>query len=161
MISDKMAQAINDQINRELYSEYLYMAMAACFEAANLKGFAHWMIKQAEEEHTHAMKMYEYMCDQGARVKLQAIQEPPFEWATPLAGFEAVLEHEKHVTAAINKLVELAIEEKDHATEIFYQWFVTEQVEEEATAQGIVETLKLVGDSPMGILMVDRQLAQR
>ncbi len=135
MIGKKMLDALNEQINAELYSAYLYQAMAAHFEAGNLKGFAHWMDLQAKEEQAHARKMYEFLVDRGGRVALKAIAAPPAEWKSPLAIFEESYAHEQKVTGLIHKLVDLARAENDHAAEVFLAWFVTEQVEEEAQRQ--------------------------
>jgi len=161
MLSKKMEEALNKQVNAELFSSYLYLAMAADFEAKNLPGFAHWLKLQAKEENGHALKLYEYINNRRSRVTLAAISAPPAEWATPLAAFEAVLAHEQKVTGLINKLVELAAAEKDNATSIVLQWFVTEQVEEEKNADAIVAQLKMIGESPHGLIMLDRALAQR
>ncbi len=160
-LSKKMEEALNKQVNAELFSSYLYLAMAADFEAKNLPGFAHWLKLQAKEENGHALKLYEYINDRRSRVTLAAIAAPPAEWATPLAAFEAVLAHEQKVTGLIHKLVELAAAEKDNATGIFLQWFVTEQVEEEKNADAIVAQLKMIGEAPHGLIMRDRALAQR
>lgn len=161
MISEKMQKAVNAQINAELYSAYLYLSMSAYFQSLNLPGFANWMSVQNQEETFHAMKMYDFVNERGGRVILQPIEGPPAEWPTPLAVFENVLKHEQKVTGLINNLVNLAVEEKDHATQIFLHWFVTEQVEEEANADAIVRKLKLVKDSPEGLFMMDAELAQR
>ncbi len=161
MISKKMAAAIGDQINRELYSAYLYLSMADYAEQEGLKGFSVWMQKQAAEEVTHAMKFHAYLGDQGARAALKAIDAPPAKFASPTALFRDSLAHEKKVTAHIHKLVDLAVAEKDHATQIMLQWFVTEQVEEEATASDILAKLERIGDDPRGLFMVDRELAAR
>lgn len=161
MISKKMESAINKQINAELYSAYLYLSMCAYFQAANLKGFANWMRVQALEEFTHADKFYGFVLDRGGRVTLTAVDGPPTAWASPLAVFQEVSQHERKVTGLINALVDLAIKEKDHATNTFLQWFVNEQVEEEANADGLVQQLKLIGDNGQGLLMLDRELAQR
>ena len=161
MLSPKMEEALNKQINAEFYSSYLYLSMAADFQAKNLDGFANWMQVQAQEEWGHGMKMYNYINEQGGRVKLASIDAPPTEWSSPLAAFEAVYEHEQLVTSLINGLVDLALEGKDHATNIFLQWFVTEQIEEESTASSIVEQLKMIGDHPQGLFMIDRELGQR
>ena len=161
MLSKKMEEALNKQVNAELFSSYLYLAMAADFEAKNLPGFAHWLKLQAKEENGHGLKFYEYVNDRRGRVMLSAIAAPPAEWATPLAAFEAVLGHEEKVTGLINGLVELAGKEKDNATSVVLQWFVSEQVEEEKNADAIVQQLKRIGDSPHGLIMLDRALAQR
>ncbi len=161
MISKKMEEALNKQINAEFYSSYLYLSMAADFEAKNLSGFANWMQVQAQEEWGHGMKIYNYIHEQNGTVKLEPIEGPPAEWKSPLDAFEAAYKHEQMVTSRINNLVTLSNEEKDYATNIFLQWFVNEQVEEEASALAIVEKLKMIGDSPQGLFMVDRELAQR
>jgi ferritin len=161
MIGKKMLDALNEQINAELYSAYLYQAMAADFEARNLRGFAHWMELQAKEEQGHAKKMYGFLVDRGGRVVLKAIAAPPAEWKSALAVFEEVYAHEQKVTGLIYKLVELARSENDHAAEVFLAWFVTEQVEEEAHASEISEKLKLVKDQAQGLLMMDSLLGQR
>ncbi len=161
MIAQKMEQALNKQINAELYSGYLYLAMSAHFESTNLPGFANWMRVQAQEELEHALKMYAYVNEREGRVILDAIEAPPSEWDSPLAAFQAAYEHEQKVTGLINDLVSLAVDEKDHATQIFLQWFVTEQIEEEASASAVVEKLKLVGDAPQGLFMMDRELGAR
>lgn len=156
-----MLEALNKQVNAELYSAYLYLSMAAYFESINLRGFANWMKIQAQEEVTHAMKFFEYINERGGRVKLESIEKPPIEWASPLEVFEATYEHEINVTKMINNLVNLAIEEKDHATYNMLQWFVAEQVEEEASADEIRQQLKFIGEDGRGILMLDRELAKR
>jgi ferritin len=161
MISKKMQDALNEQVNAEMYSAYLYLAMDAFFQATNLAGFANWMRVQTQEEMAHAMKIYDYVNERGAAVTLKAIEGPPTEWESPLAVFEAVYEHEQKVTGLINDLVDLAIEEKDHASNTFLQWFVNEQVEEESSADQMVQKLKLVKDAPGGIYMLDNELSQR
>lgn len=161
MIDEKMQDALNRQLNAELYSAYLYLSMSAYFLSVNLGGFANWMRVQAQEELTHAMKFYDYVNERGGRVVLQAVDEPPSEWNSPLVVFEHVYQHEQKVTGMINKLVDLAVEARDHATNNFLQWFVSEQVEEEASAEEVVQRLKLVGDDPSGLFMIDRELAQR
>ena len=161
MIKDTILEALNKQINAELYSAYLYLSMSAYFESINLKGFANWMMVQAKEEVTHAMRIYDYVVERGGRVKLTAIEQPPTEWKSPLDAFEAAYNHEVKVTQMINELVDLALKEKDHATYNMLQWFVNEQVEEEASADEIVQKLKLVGNERSALFMVDRELAQR
>ncbi len=161
MLSEKMLKALNQQINAELYSSYLYLSMSAYFQSTNLGGFAKWMRVQTQEELTHAMKIYDYVNERGNRVVLKQVEEPPSEWSSPLAAFEDTYRHEQKVTGMINKLVNLAVEEGDHASSIFLQWFVSEQVEEEASADEIVQKLKLVGDDGGAIFMIDRELAQR
>ena len=161
MISKKMADAINEQMIREMYSAYLYMSMSAFSADMGLKGFANWMMVQYHEEMFHAMKMYEYLQSQGIQVKIKTIDEPPYEWESPLHMFEAVLGHEQKVTAWINELMEIAIAEKDHASQIFLQWYVSEQVEEEENDNDIIAQLKLVKDSPQALMMLDKDLAAR
>jgi ferritin len=161
MLKKKIEKAFNKQINAELYSSYLYLSMAACFNAKNLPGMAQWMRVQADEEREHAMKFFHFIEERGGRVELAAIEAPQKEWKTALEAFEAAYEHETKVTGMINDLVDLSISEKDHASNAFLQWFVTEQVEEEANAQGIVDQLKMVGDKGNGLFMVDRELGKR
>ena len=161
MLSEKMEEALNDQINAELYSAYLYLSMSAYFDATNLKGFANWMRVQNQEETMHAMKLFSYVAEKGGTVTLQPIDGPQTEWESPLAVFEATFEHEQKVTGLINALVDTALEEHDHATNIVLQWFVTEQVEEEASADEVLQQLKLMGDAPGGLFMLDRELGAR
>lgn len=161
VISKKMEEALNKQINAELYSAYLYLAMAAYFESTNLSGFAKWMELQAEEEKQHAMKLYHYIVERGGRVVLDAIQKPQSEWKSPLDVFEAVYAHEQHVTSLIYNLADIARQEKDYATEVMLHWFIKEQVEEEANASSILERIKMVKDSVNGILQYDKILGKR
>lgn len=161
MISEKMEQALNDQIKYELYSAYLYMSMAMYFHAKSLKGFGNWMEVQAKEEQAHAEKFMAYINDAGGRVILQAIDQPPSEFKSALHIFEETLRHERIVTGRINDLVKLAGQDNDHAAHAMLQWFVTEQVEEEATADEFVQQLKLIGDNGYGVLMLDREMAGR
>ena len=161
MLSSAVQDAMNQQVNAELYSAYLYLSMAADFEEANLRGMAHWMQVQAKEEAGHAMKFFKYITERGGRVTLTSIAAPPTKWKSPQAVFEEVYKHECHVSSLINKLVELAEAEKDHASAVFLQWFISEQVEEEANASEILHQLKMVGDSKQGLFMLDRHLAQR
>ncbi len=160
-INEKIEDALNEQINKELYSGYMYLSMATYFESINLKGFAHWMREQDKEEREHAMKIFDYVIERGGRVSLTSIDAPPTEWKSPLDAFEEVYKHEQKVTGLINALVDLAKSENDYATNAFLQWFVEEQVEEEANADEIVQKLKLIGDSGPALLMIDRELAQR
>jgi len=161
MLSGKIEHALNGQLNAELYSGYMYLSMNAYFKSVNLEGFANWMYYQAQEELTHAMKFYNFIIARGGRVKLTQVEEPPAEWDSPVAVFEATLAHEQKVTGLINDLVELALENHDHATHIFLQWFITEQVEEEENVSGVLEQLKLIGEAKGGLFMIDRGLAQR
>ena len=161
MIGKKVQKALNNQINAELYSAYLYLAMSAYFQSINLSGFAGWMQVQAQEEVGHAMRMYAFLLDRDGTIELKAIDAPQKKWEGPLAAFEDALAHEQKVTALIGNLVEISVQEKDHATQTFLQWFVTEQVEEEATASDIVGKLKLVGNEGNGLYMMDGELGQR
>lgn len=161
MISEKMQAAINDQINAELYSSYLYLAMAGFYESINLVGFAHWMRVQAQEELIHAMLFYTYQNERGGRVALQTIEAPPVEWPNPAKPFEDAYHHETLVTARINNLVTMAMEERDHATVTYLDWFVKEQVEEESAADKVVKQLKLIGGEGNGLFLIDRELGAR
>jgi len=161
MLSDNMRDALNTQINREIYSAYLCLSMSAYSTYIGLKGFANWFMVQYQEEMAHAMKLYDYINDHGNHVRLMAIDEPLTVFESPLDMFEKTLAHEKKVTAYINELVDLAIEEKDHATNIFLQWFVTEQIEEEGNDNDIIARLKLIGEDGNGLLILDKELAGR
>jgi len=161
MLSKKMEKALNEQINAELYSAYIYLSMAAWFESQNLQGFATWMKVQNREETGHAMKLFGFVIERRGRVTLAAIEEPAKEWKSPLAVFEGALEHEKYITGRIGDLVNQAIAEKDHATNAFLQWFVNEQVEEEAAADSIVQKLKMAEKSTGALLMLDHELGKR
>jgi ferritin len=161
MIGKKMQDALNEQINKEMYSSYLYLSMAAASEDWNLRGFANWLEKQAKEESEHAQKLYKHLVDRGGRVLLKAIDAPPTEWKTPLAMFEQVYAHEQKVTGMIHNLVALARGENDYASEVMLQWFVSEQVEEEANSSEIVERLKMIKDSVNGLMMLDHGLGAR
>ena len=161
MLSKKMVDALNGQINKEMYSAFLYMAMSSYSDFKGLKGFANWFSVQYHEEMEHAMKIYDYVQEQGAQVELLAIEQPPKEFGSALDMFEKTLAHEQFVTKSINELMDLAIAEKDHATQIFLQWFVTEQIEEEANDNEIIDKLKLAGEKGNGLFMVDKELAAR
>ena len=161
MIGKKMEQALNEQVNAEMYSAYLYLSMESYFKSLNLNGFANWMRVQTQEEMFHAMKFYDYINERGGRILLKAIEGPQTEWKSPLDVMEAVCKHEQKVTSLINNLVDLAIEEKDHAANSFLQWFVNEQVEEEASADAIVKQLQLMENAPGGLFMMDKELSQR
>lgn len=161
MLKEKMIEELNLQINKELFSSYLYLSMSAYFEEIGLKGFANWMMVQHKEENDHAMKIYNYLISQGARVKLLKIEEPLHSWETPLQAFEAALKHEQFITESINSLVDLAEELRDRATYNFLQWYIDEQVEEEENARDIIDKLKLVGDNKGGLFMLDKELATR
>lgn len=161
MVNEKMEAALNAQLNAEVYSGYLYLSMAAYFEDIDLSGFANWMRVQAEEELEHGMKFYDYIIKRGASVTLEAIEKPQTEWKSPIDAFEHVLSHEKTVTSLINDLVDLAIEEKDHATNNFLQWFVEEQVEEEENAMEILAKVKLAGDNNSIIYALNEEFSGR
>lgn len=160
-LSKKLQDALNAQIREELYSSYIYLSMAAYFESINLAGFAHWMRAQSQEELQHAMKFFGYVHERGGRVELAAIDKPPFEFEGPLDVFEKTLEHEQFISSRIADLYSLAIEEKDYASFSVLQWFIDEQVEEEESAGEILNTLKMIGDKSQGVILLDRQLAQR
>jgi len=161
VISKKMEKAINDQINAELYSAYLYLSMAAHFQAQNLPGFANWMRVQTQEETAHAVKFYDFVLQRGGKITLAPIKGPPTTWASPLAAFQHTAEHEAMVTGRINKLTDAALAEKDHASHNFLQWFISEQVEEEANANELVQKLTLMGQDKSALFMLDRELAAR
>lgn len=161
MFNPTVEQALNDQIQKEFHSAYIYLGMSAYFEAENLPGAAHWMRHQAEEEQEHAMKIFDFINDRGGRVALQAIGQPPADFTSPLAVFEAAYAHEQKVTKSIHDLYALALREGDYPTQIMLQWFIDEQVEEEKNSSAIMAQLKMVGDSPAALLMIDRQLAAR
>ena len=161
MIGKKMEKALNGQINAELYSSYLYLSMATYFNSIDLPGFANWMRIQHQEEEFHGLKFFDYIQERGGRVTLQTIEAPPTEWSSPLNAFEETLKHEQKVTGLINDLVFLAREERDNAAEIFLQWFVTEQVEEEDNVNTILAQLRLIKDKPQGLFMLDKDLGQR
>jgi ferritin len=161
MMNKKVEQAINDQINFELYSAYTYLSMAAYFENQNLPGFANWMRVQFEEEQFHAMKMFNFINERGGRVILTKIDGPSTDWANIVGVFEETLAHEQTVTQRINNLVNLAMDERDHASYNFLQWYIDEQVEEEANVEGILNQLKMLDGKGHGILMLDRELGAR
>lgn len=161
MLSEKMLAEFNQRVNDELYASYLYLSMVAYFESENLPGFARWMRKQTEEERAHAMKNFEYILERQGKVTLKPLREVPATFASPLAAFEEALKHEQKVTAIYNQFTELARAEKDHAAEIFLQWFVKEQVEEEAQTSQVVEILKKIKDSIGGLYQLDHRLGKR
>ena len=161
MLSKKIETALNKQMNLEMYSSYIYLAIAAYFDEKNLEGFAHWMKLQAQEELMHSIKIFDHILERDGKVKLMDVKAPPATWKSPLAACEAALKHEKLNTKQINSLMDLSYAEKDHASKTFLQWFVDEQVEEEASATALVERLKMVGNSGGGLFMLDRQLASR
>ncbi|MFT5232850.1 MAG: ferritin [Candidatus Krumholzibacteriia bacterium] len=161
MLSKKLLNALNTQINLEYHSSYIYRAMAAYMEDKNLDGCAHWMRMQADEEHQHALKIFDYVLERGGRIKLMAVEAPPQDWDSPLLAFRDALAHEKDMTAKITELADLALEERDHATNNVMQWYVSEQVEEESAVDDIVKKLEMVGDSGPGLFMMDRELKSR
>lgn len=161
MLSEKIQDAFNDQLNAETFSAYLYWSMSAYFEDLNLVGFASWMRAQAQEEMVHAMKFYTFINERGGRVLLAALEAPQTKWESPLAAFEAAYEHECYISGRINDLVDLAATEKDHAANAFLQWFVNEQVEEESSVDAVVQQLKLMAEAPGGLFMLDRELGTR
>ncbi|WP_419781464.1 ferritin [Maridesulfovibrio sp.] len=161
MSNKVLEKALNEQLNAEMYSAYLYLSMSAYFSDIGLDGFANWMRVQAKEEQFHAMKFYDYINERGGRVLLTAIEGPKTEWESPLACIEAVLEHEQHVTSLVNNLVDLAIQERDHATNIFLQWFVTEQVEEEDSVNAVLNKLRLLNGEGNGMFILDKELSTR
>jgi ferritin len=161
MTSKSLHSAMNEQLNKELYSSYMYLSMSAYFEAANYPGFAAWMRAQSNEENVHAMKFWEYVHDRGGDVTLLAIAQPPSKFASPLDAFEQALQAEKDNTNAIHALYATAVEEKDYPSQVFLNWFIQEQVEEEKTATQIVDTLQMVGDSAASLLLLDRELGSR
>ena len=161
MLNEKMEKAFNDQINKELYSEYLYFSMQAYFERLNLKGFVNWFTVQVQEEHAHAMGMFNYVHERGGKVELDAIDKPETDWDSPLACFEQVLEHEEYVTSRINALMDVADEVKDRAALSFLDWYLKEQVEEEANVGGVLATLRLIGNDANALLLLDKELATR
>ena len=161
MMNRKIQDGFNEQLNAELFSSYLYLSMSAYFEAENLKGMARWMRMQAQEEDMHAMKFFDFINECGGRVMLDKIKEPKTEWGSPLEAFDEAYKHEGKVTGMINGLVDLSLSERDHAGNAFLQWFVTEQVEEEAATQEIRDKLRLIGDNAVAVFMIDRELGQR
>jgi len=161
MIKEKMLNALNEQVNAEQYSSLLYLSMSAYFTSIGLPGFANWMYIQYQEEMTHANKFFNYINERGGRARLKAIEQMPTDFDGVIDVFEKTQKHEEHVTALINSLIDVAIEERDHACQSFLKWFVDEQVEEEANVQEILDTLKLINGQGNGIFMLDREMRQR
>ena len=161
MMNKKLEKAFNNQINKELYSEYLYMSMYAYFDRMNLQGFKNWMNVQMQEEHAHAMGMFNYLHERGGKVVLQAIEQPETDWKSPVELFEHVLKHEQYVTSLINGLMDVADEVKDRAAVSFLDWYLKEQVEEEANVSKVLKTLKMVCDDKNSLYMFDKELAAR
>lgn len=160
-MNEKLEKAFNDQINAEFYSEYFYLSMFAYFERSNLKGFSNWMNVQMQEEHAHAMGMFNYLHERGAKVELQKIEQPKTDWESVVEVFEDVLKHEKYVTSRINALMDVAEEVKDRAAVSFLDWYLKEQVEEESNVGNVLKTLKQICDAPQCIYMLDKELATR
>lgn len=160
-MNSKVEQALNEQIHAEFFSFYLYLSVSSYFTAQHLDGFAHWMRIQAQEELAHAMKLFDHVNERGGAVNLLALDAPQVSWESPSTAVEAVLKHEQHISARINKIVDLATSENDHATTVMMHWYVNEQVEEEATADTLFHQVKMVESSPHGLLMIDRELSGR
>ncbi|RLD16568.1 ferritin [candidate division KSB1 bacterium] len=161
MLSKTIEQALNDQITFEFYSEYLYLAMASYCDSIDLGGFANWLIAQAEEEHTHALRLFRFVQSREGKVELGALEKPKGAYKDVVELFESVLEHERKVTSRINAIYELALKEKDYPTQVEMEWFITEQVEEEKNVSDILKQIRWVKDNPMGLFMLDQQLGQR
>lgn len=161
MISDEMERALNDQVNKEFYSAYLYLAMSGYCSTLGLPGFAQWMRNQYAEEMIHVNKMYDYILGQGGIIDLTAIDQPPKTFGSPLDVFEKTLEHEQFVTKCIHELMDLAVDERDYATQTFLQWYVLEQVEEEASVNDVLAPLRMMGADKGGLMMIDQKLAMR
>ncbi|RPH95884.1 ferritin [candidate division KSB1 bacterium] len=161
MLSKNMVMALNSQVKHELYSSYLYLSMSAYSDSQNLKGFAHWLRLQADEEREHGLKIFDYLLANGAKAVLEPIEQPPVEFGSPKALFQKVLEHEQKVTALIHKLYEQAMAEKDYRTQIMLQWFVTEQMVEEENAQEILSKIEAVEEKMNAIMWIDKELKKR
>ncbi len=161
MLQEKVQKSLNQQMNAEFYSSYLYLAMSSYFESENFSGIAKWMKIQSQEEYGHAMKFYNYILQAGGKINLNQIESPKTDWTSVEEVFKNTLKHEQKITKSIYDLVELSTEEKDHATNIFLQWFVTEQVEEEAAAMKILDRIKLIGDNKSGLFFLDHELGKR
>ena len=161
MISKKLMDLMNEQINHEIYSSYLYLSMSAYFQSASLPGFAEWMMIQSQEEYGHGMKFFKHIIERSGQVKLEAVDKPKSDFKNPADVMKRVLEHEEKVTSLVNGLYELAVKEKDYPGQVMLHWFITEQVEEEKNAAEVIHLLKQVGDAPAGLIMLDRQLAAR
>lgn len=161
MLKPKILEQLNQQFNHELYSAYLYYAVAGYFDSHNLGGFAHWMVAQATEELAHVSRIYDYINDKGGRVEFRSVDAPPPDWKSHMAAVEEAYKHECRVSEQINECVALAIKENDYSTHTFLQWFVAEQVEEEATTDDLVQKLKMIGDNPSGLFLLDSELGKR
>jgi len=161
MLKKKIEEAMNGQLNREFYSAYLYLSMAGYFEHKSLPGFSHWMKIQYQEEIAHTMKFFKYINERGGRVVLTSVKAPPDDWNSPLNVFEETMKHEEEVTENINELLDIAMKEKDHATTNFLQWYIEEQVEEEANVSNIIAQLKMIQGSNESLYLLDKELGQR
>ena len=161
MISKKMNEVLNGQVNAELYSSYLYLSMSSWFSEKSLSGFAGWMRAQAQEELFHSIKILDYILERGGNVQLETIEKPRGSWSSPLEIIQETADHEAKVTGLINDLVDVALEERDHAANIFLQWFVAEQVEEEASVGEVVEKMKMIGDDSAGMFAMDMEMGKR
>lgn len=161
MLKEVIEKRLNDQVNRELYSAYLYYSMAAYFDAMNLAGFTHWMKVQAQEEVSHAERIFHYIGERGGRVALAPIEAPPTQWDSPLDAMECAYKHECSVTELYNQCVTLVLQENDHPTNTLLQWFVAEQIEEEASADAVLQKLKLIGSDSSGLFLLDGELQKR
>lgn len=161
MISNKMCKALNDQVNAEMFSSYLYLSMSAWFSERSLSGFASWMRVQAQEELSHAMKIYDYILERGGKVELDAIAQPESKWKSVVDVVSEVAKHEAKVTGLVNDLVDVALSKKDHAANIFLQWFVAEQVEEEANVGEVLERVKMIDGNSSGMFAMDMELGKR
>ena len=161
MLSKKMLDTLNDQMKNEFHSAYIYLAMAAYFEGKNLPGMASWMKLQYDEEVEHAMKFFQHIVERGETPVVLGFDSPPSTYDSPLAAFEAALKHEQYITGKINEVYDVAVEENDRPVQIFLQWFIDEQVEEEASVGEVVDTFKMVGDSGQALYLLDQKLGQR
>ncbi len=161
MISKILEEELNKQLNAEMYSAYLYLSMSAYLSKENLNGFSHWMQLQFEEEQAHAMKFFQYILDRGGNVELQKIEQPKLEWNGIIDVFENVYKHEQYITKLINNLVDVSIQEKDHATVAMLQWYVSEQVEEEASVSELLDQLRIIDGKGSGLFMLDREAKAR
>ncbi|MDH5559219.1 MAG: ferritin [Deltaproteobacteria bacterium] len=161
MLTKKIEDALNHHLTEEFESAYLYLSVASYFSSIELPGFAHWMKIQYEEEMYHTMKFYDFLELRDGRVRLAGLKAPKVDWASPIEAFSQVFAHEQLISSKIHELVDLSLKEKDHATNNFLQWFVSEQVEEEATTKGILSRLKMIGDSTSSLLMLDQELSKR
>jgi ferritin len=161
MLSEKMTKALNGQVNRELYSSYLYLSMSAYFESVKMKGMASWMRVQAGEELVHAIKMYDYIVSAGGRASMLAVEAPQFVWASPMEAFQHVYDHERIVTGLLKALAGVAVSEKDEATSNFLQWYLDEQVEEEESSDTVLNKIKAAGSNQSALAVADKELGQR